>query len=145
MLNHVETIFDGMVDMMKKLKKPSYKKNMESFREKNDHFFQEMAQYVVERENREEAVREVAEVFTSAVEENFSVRGRIRPRTQADLNFFMIYYVFPAILLTESEAADLIASGIRDTWRKKFKDSNIDYTDYDRLYNTFRDKILGIF
>ena len=133
MLNHVETIFDGMVDMMKKLKK------------KNDHFFQEMAQYVVERENREEAVREVAEVFTSAVEENFSVRGRIRPRTQADLNFFMIYYVFPAILLTESEAADLIASGIRDTWRKKFKDSNIDYTDYDRLYNTFRDKILGIF
>ena len=60
MLNHVETIFDGMVDMMKKLKKPSYKKNMESFREKNDHFFQEMAQYVVERENREEAVREVA-------------------------------------------------------------------------------------
>lgn len=145
MLNQAETIFDGMVDMMKKLKKPSYKKNMENFREKNDHFFQEMAQYVVEREDREEAVKEVAEVFTSAVEKSFSVRGRIRPRTQADLNFFMIYYVFPAILLTESEVSDLIASGIRDTWRTKFKDSNIDYTDYESLYGTFREKILGIF
>lgn len=145
MLDQVETMFDGMVDMMKKLKKSSYKKNMESFRGKNEHFFQEMTQYVEEKESKEEAAEEVAEAFTTAVEKNFSVRGKMKSRTQADLNFFMIYYVFPAILLEKSEYSDLIAGKIRDLWRKKFKNSNIEYTSYDRLYETFREKILGIF
>ena len=34
MLEHVENLFDGMTDMMKKLKKASYEKNMTAFREK---------------------------------------------------------------------------------------------------------------
>ena len=39
MLENVESIFDGMSDMMKKLKKASYEKNMKGFRDKNGHFF----------------------------------------------------------------------------------------------------------
>ncbi|MCM1174505.1 MAG: hypothetical protein NC341_05570 [Blautia sp.] len=145
MLENVESMFDGMLDMMKKLKKASYEKNMEAFREKNGHFFREMIQYVERKEDKEAAAEEIADVFTDAVREKFSVKGKIRPRTQIDMNFFMIYYVFPAILLEESETNDIIAAGIRDKWGAKFKDSRIQYADYDKIYGAFREKIFGIF
>lgn len=38
MLKNLETMFDNMSDMMKKLKKKSYEINMEQFLEKNGHF-----------------------------------------------------------------------------------------------------------
>ncbi len=144
MLDHIETIFDNMSDMIKNLKKASYKKNMENFREKNECFFQKMAQYVAEEENKEEAAKEAAEILASAVEKRFSAKGRIKPYKQADVNLFMIYYVFPTILLMESEYSDLIAGSIRDLWKSRFRDSNIEYTTYDELYNSFQEKILGI-
>lgn len=145
MLENVGSMFDGMLDMMKKLKKASYEKYMEEFRERNGHFFREMIQYVEQKEDKEAAAKEVAVVFTDAVKETFSVRGKIKARTQIDMNFFMIYYVFPAILLEESEVNDLIAGSIRDEWEAKFKDSKIQYADYDRIYGAFREKIFGIF
>ncbi|MDE7021290.1 MAG: hypothetical protein K2P23_10415, partial [Lachnospiraceae bacterium] len=80
-----------------------------------------------------------------AVKESFSVSGKIKSRTQLDMIFFMIYYVFPAVLLEESEVSDLIAGSIRDAWGVKFKDSNIQYADYDKIYGAFREKIFGIF
>lgn len=138
-------MFDNMLDMMKKLKKASYEKNMKAFRESYGHFFEEMAEYVEAGQDRGAAAKEVAVVFTAAVREKFSVNGKIRPRTQADLNFFMIYYVFPAVLLTECEDKELIAGSIRDEWAAKFKDSNIGYTNYDKIYGGFREKIFGIF
>lgn len=145
MLENVGSMFDGMLNMMKKLKKASYEKNMEEFRERNGHFFQEMIQYVEQKEDKEAAAKEVADVFTDAVKETFSIRGKIKARTQIDMNFFMIYYVFPAILLEESEVNDLTAGSIRDAWEAKFKDSKIQYADYDRIYGSFREKIFGIF
>ncbi len=145
MLDQVETMFDGMLDMMKKLKKASYKKNMEGFRSRNGHFFQEMRQYTEGKDQKEDAAKEIAVIFTEAVKNRFSVKGKIKSRMQADLNFFMIYYVFPAILLEGGENAELIAKSIRDRWAAQFKDSEIQYADYDRLYGAFREKIFGIF
>ena len=74
-----------------------------------------------------------------------SKKGKIDSRTQVDLNFFMIYYVFPTILGTEHEYAKLIADSICSAWGKRFKESQIQYTDYDTLYGSFREKIFGIF
>lgn len=144
MLEQVETMFDDMRDMMKKLKKASYEKNMSIFREKNEHFLQEMAQYVEQAEDKETAAKEVAVVFTGAVKNRFSVKGKIKPYLQTDLNFFMIYYVFPAILLTESEYKDLIAKSVCEEWGGKFVDSKIGYAGYDEIYGGFREKIFGI-
>ena len=62
-----------------------------------------------------------------------------------DLNFFMIYYVFPAILMTQNDNAKLMADTLCETWGKSFKDSKIGYTDYDTLYESFKEKIFGIF
>ena len=145
MLNHVEIIYDNMTGMMKKLKKASYCKNMEAFQEKNGHFFQEMIQYTEKSEDKETAAREIAERFTDAVWDSFSKNGKIRSITQADLNLFTIYYVFPAVLLTGSDDATMIADHIRDAWAAKFKDSNIQYMDYDKIYESFQEKIFGSF
>ena len=78
------------------------------------------------------------------VAQHFSVGDRIKGKVQVDLNFFMIYYVFPAILLTENEHAVLLADEICSAWGNHFKDSKIKYTEYDKLYVSFHDKIFGI-
>lgn len=145
MLDGVAAMFDGMDAMMKHLKKASYEKNMKVFIEKNARYLEEMAGYMDQAEEKGAAAQELAEAFTSEVSAAFSKNGKIGARKQADLNFFMIYYVFPAILLTEHEFAVQIADAIRDTWRVKFKDSNISYTTYEKLHESFHEKILGIF
>ena len=144
MLDHVEMMFDGMNHMIQDLRKSSYQENMEMFRQNNGHFFQEMMQYMKQSTDKEAATKEIADCITDAVKNSFSKKGKIRLRTQMDLNLFMIYYVFPAILLTESEDAVLVAEHIRETWAAKFKNSNIQYADYDRIYESFQDRIFGI-
>lgn len=145
MLDRAETMFEGMSEMMKRLKKASYEKNMKAFRERNEGIFREMTDYVDAAEDKDAAAEQLAQAFTGQVREAFQVKGKMRSRTQADLNFFMIFYVFPAILLTNHPEAKRIADAIRDRWRSTFKDSNIDYRDYDTMYGSFSEKILGIF
>ena len=145
MLDHAETMFEGMSEMMKRLKKASYEKNMNAFRERNEGILREMTDYVDAAEDKDAAAKQLAQAFTGRVREAFQVKGKIRSRRQADLNFFMIFYVFPAILLTNHPEAKRIADAVRDSWRSTFQDSNIDYRDYDTIYNSFNEKILGIF
>lgn len=145
MLENAETMFDNMELMMKKLKKYSYEKNMKEFRERNNHFFFEMIEHMAQAQNQEIAAQEIAETLAGSVQKRFAVKDKIGSRKQADLNFFMIYYVFPAILLTGNEAADKIADAICSEWGKRFKDSKIRYADYDTIYGAFREKIFGIF
>lgn len=146
MLQGIETIFENKEKMLGHLKKKSYEANTENFISKNGHYFREMAEYVDQAEDKEAAAAEIGECFAKAVQETFSnKKGRVDSRTQVDLNFFMIYYVFPTILSLENEDARLIAEGIRKAWGKSFAESDIQYTDYDTLYGSFREKIFGIF
>lgn len=146
MLEQVESMFDDYENMLKKLKKKSYEERMKEFRDKNGHYFAEMTAHVESADaDKGTACREIADVFVKAVQEKYQTNGRIKGRTQADLNFYMIYYVFPAILLTEHENAKEIADAICEKWGKNFKDSKIGYTTYDSLYGSFREKIFGIF
>lgn len=145
MLNQVESIFDNMVAMLKKIKKKTYEPRMEEFRKNYGHYFTEMTEYMDSREDKAQAAEDIAEAFIGAVKSYAEVKGKIGGRKQADMNFFMIYYVFPAILLTEHENAKDIADAICKKWGKTFKDSNIGYTTYEKLNNSFRNKIFGIF
>ena len=145
MLDQVETMFDGMETMLKKLKTKSYEENMKVFREKNGHFFDEMRDHVSAAENRKSAAEEVADVFVGQVRGHFLEKGKIRSRKQADLNFFMIYYVFPAILLMEGEESDVLAGAICKKWGETFKDSKIGYTTYEKIYDGFNEKVFGLF
>ncbi len=146
MLDHVELVFENMKPMMKKLKKKNYKSNMEEFLDRYGHYFREMTLLTEDADDKEAAAEEIARTFADHVEQKFMSpkKGRIDGVVQLDLNFFMIYYIFPAILKTEHEDAKLIADHIRDEWSRRFKDSDIQYTDYDSIYAAFREKIFGI-
>lgn len=146
MLEHVDTMYDNISNMLRKLKKGSYENNMKIFREKNQKYIQEMIDFMEASDNKDKAAKEIAAMLANAVEKRFvGTNGKIKSRQQADINFFMIYYTFPAILLSESEYAHQINQSICDEWAVRFKDSNIGYTDYDSIYSKFNEKILGIF
>lgn len=145
MLEQVSSMFDNMEGMLKKIKKKNYEQRMNDFREKNNHYLFEMTEYMESSENKEEAAGVIADAFVEDVGNHFRVNDKIKGRTQADMNFFMIYYVFPAILLTEHEDANKIADAICKKWGDTFKNSRIGYTTYDNLYKAFKEKIFGIF
>lgn len=144
MLNQVETMFDDMEKMIKKLKKKQYEENMENFMTAYEAYFLEMETYMSENDPQT-AAKEISQVFVDAVKERYEVKGKIKGYVQAELNLFMIYYVFPTILKRDHEHAKLLADTLCETWGSSFKDSKIGYTDYDSLYKSFREKIFGIF
>lgn len=147
MLEGAVSMFDNMEPMLKKLKKNAYETNMKTFRQTYGHYFQEMTEYIGRSDDQEKAAREMGNEFAGKVKEKFQSpkNGKIKSYVQADLNFFMIYYVFPALLLTGHEYAKTAADALCTAWGENFKDGNISYTDYDTLYNGFREKIFGIF
>ncbi len=146
MLDNIAVIFDDMKNMMKHLKKKSYEKNMEQFMRQHGHYLKEMTDYVEASEDKQKAAHELGKELSASVKEAYvtGAKKKIPPYVQADLNLFMIYFVFPAILKTEYEERKLIADSICEEWNTCFK-SSIGYTDYDALYASFREKIFGIF
>ena len=143
MLQQVETIFENMAPMLKGLKKKTYEANMKQFREKNNEFFFSLMDQL-KVGNKEVIARHLSNSFVAAVKQIFEKNGKIKGNLQMDLNFFMIYYVFPSILMTQSDDAKLMADILCETWGKSFKDSKIGYTEYDKLYESFKEKIFGI-
>lgn len=141
-------MFDNMEAMMYRIKKKVYAERMEQFQEKNRALLAQMLGFVeqAEEQRRGEAAAQVAKAFADAVEARFAKRGKISGRSQMDINLFMIYYVFPAILLSGSECAVPLADAIRDEWRGRFRDSaQIGYTTYEEISSTFQEKFLGLF
>lgn len=146
MLEQAGAMFDDMEAMMHRVKKKVYKERMEFFREKNADILKEMTDFVESAEDRKAAASQIATVIADAVAERFGKKGKISGRSQMDINLYMIYYVFPAILLTQSECAEILAEAVRDEWRGRFKDSaQINYTTYEDICGNFQEKIFGIF
>lgn len=146
MLEQAGAMFDNMEAMMYRLKKKAYRERMEQFREKNRVVLTEMTDFAGQANDRDKAAAQVAKALADAVETRFAKRGKISGRSQMDINLFMIYFVFPAILLTQSECAVPLADAIRDEWRGRFRDSEqLGYTTYEEISSTFQEKFLGIF
>ncbi len=61
-----------------------------------------------------------------------------------DLNFMMVYYVFPYLLKAKDRGGEETAAVLRDKWNETFA-SNISYTTYEDLYNGFKKKLFGFF
>lgn len=113
MLQGIEIIFEDRDKMMAHLKKKTYKEYTENFIQNHGHYFEEMTTYVEGAKDKEAAAKEIGECLASAVKKTFvNKKGKIGARTQSDLNFFMIYYVFPTILSSGSEYAKTIADGV---------------------------------
>ena len=147
MLENIVSVFDKKDALMKGLKKKSYEINMKTFRNDNNHFFFEMTDYVGASADKDAAAKEIAKIFVDETQAKFSkgLRKKIPGYVQSDLNFFMIYFVFPAILMTLHDDSKLVADALLDEWRARFKDGQIGYTNYETLSGSFKDKIFGLF
>ena len=140
-----EQLFEDYKIMLNRIDKKSYEVNMERFKTEYKDFFDSLFQFVKNSDDQEAAIKNASESFVNDIFNAFAVNGKIRGRKQEDLNFFMIYYVFPAILLKDDECATKICDGIRDAWNAKFKNTQINYTTYESLHDSFKTKILGLF
>lgn len=139
-------MYENMNAMMKKLKKPTYEKNYQEFRERNGQVIRQIVSFVEQSDDKEAAGHAVGRQLVQDVRAEFaSPRGKMNSGIQADLNLFTIFYIFPAILMEGDEDVRLIAECICGEWAKEFKGNNISFTDYDTLYESFRNKIFGLF
>lgn len=145
MLSNAYTMFDSSKLMFKKLKKETYAQRMDEFRSDYASIYNEMTKTVADAIDKEAAAIEVGEAFTENVYNHYAKRGKVRGTASSDLCLFMVYYVFPALLLTEDENATLIADNIRDAWIKKFKNEGMGYATYEEIYGSFKEKIFGLF
>lgn len=145
MLEQVGEVFQNYQALMefRTAKKSVYEEYMRQFQRNHGHLLREMTDYVEMAEDKERAADEVADAFLDATEKQFQKRGRISGRVKADLGFFMIYYVFPAILLTGQTEARRTADHLRDTWNRRMKEK-LTYADYDTIHASFQDKLFGI-
>lgn len=139
-------MFDDMEVMIHHIKKKVYMERMEIFQAKNAATLGEMTHFVESAQEKQAAAAQVAAALADVVENRFAKRGKISGRSQMDINLYMIYFVFPAILMTKSDCAEMLADAVRDEWRGRFRDSeHLSYTTFEELCANFQEKILGIF
>lgn len=131
---NVEKIFDDVAYLSKVHSKNEYDSHTEKFKEDR---YMELASLV-----HAEDVAAEAKVFCEDVFAAFKKLGKVRGADMMNLNYFMIYYVFPTILSEEKKGAE-ICDTLRDVWNERFK-CNINYTDYETLKEGFQTKIFGI-
>lgn len=141
----MERIFDDYKRRLKHLKKKSYRENMEVYRAENEAFYRDLLKQVNEAENKQEKASEIADEMLKAALGIFGKNGKVRATDRSDSCFFMIYYVFPFIQILGNEDSVLLCDAILDKWHTGFNNEAMQYTTYEELYNSFNEKIFGIF
>ena len=101
-----------------------------------------MISIVAESEDKKAAADSIAECFVTQVFDAYSKNGKVKSRLQMDLNYMMIYYFFPVLLLREDENKTLICDAVRDKWNEVFH-TTINYADYETIKAGFKRKIFG--
>ena len=145
MLEQMPALFD---QYEKKLvfsshKRKTYEANVEAFCKEHGKLLSEMIDFISAREDKDAAADEIAMRMVDAVNEKYRKWGRVSVKRRTDLGFYLIYYVFPALLLKEEPEGKLLADHIRDIWNREMKEK-ISYADYETIRASFQDKLLGI-
>ena len=141
----MEKIYNDYKKRLKHLKKKSYRENMEGYKAENEALFQDLLKSVNEAEDKDAKAKEVAEDMYKAAMNVFGKNGKVKSTAKSDCCFFMIYYVFPFIQLLNNEDSVLVCDAILDRWHTGFNNEAMGYTTYEELYNSFNEKIFGIF
>ena len=142
-MQDISIIFENDIIMMRKLNKKLYEKNMTTFREKYGELIDSLLAEIADGAEPEKLSGEVGERCVNQIFAAFEKRGKMKKAVQMEKELYMIYYLFPAILLTGNDKASMLCDGIRDSWNAKFG-KNINYTDYDNIYAGFVNKLFGI-
>lgn len=136
MNRHVKDIFSDCNYFLKKFDDESYKYNMELFRKKWNEIFVDT---VLARNYEADSTS-----FVQQVKSIYARFGKISKSRKQELGLFMIYYVFPAILLTEQEDASKLCDALVAIWNAEME-TNITYEGYNEISSSFNDKLLGMF
>ncbi len=131
---NVDKIFEDVAYLSKVHSKNEYENHTKRFKEER---YPELKALVNASDFEAECKNFCEDVFAS-----FKKLGKVRGADMMNLNYFMIYYVFPTILSEEENGKELCDT-LKDVWNNKFK-SSISYTDYETLYEGFQTKIFGI-
>ncbi len=137
-------LFDKKDIYLRKLNKASYEANMKSFEEEYGPAMDALMAVGAEGQDAAGAYESVAVDFSRKVYEKFEKKGKIGSILLMDLNFMMIYYVFPYLLKNKDRGGEELASVLKGRWNETFG-SNISYTTYEEIYNGFKKKLFGFF
>lgn len=130
----VKKIFEDLSRLSKVHTKKEYEAAMDMFRADRFSLLNELV------ESNDYAV--YSRLFCQDVQEGFKKFGKVRAAELMNLNYFMIYFIFPSILLEKENGVE-ICDVLRDTWNDFFK-ANINYTDYESLMGGFQTRFFGI-
>lgn len=144
MLDNVSSMFENMYTLIKRMRKSEYERNVKSYQEKYNAFFSEMIEYMDAAEDKTNAAEEIGQIFAEEMYVNCVGKKKLSLQMSMDLNLMMIYYIFPIILLTRNDNAEILADAMRDKWNERFK-SKIDYASYETIRDGFPSKMFGIF
>ena len=141
-MNEDIRVFNDYEIVMKNLKKAKYIKNMDVFKEK-------YAKEIISITGLETSEKYDHEGFVDSVFERYKFMGKVGKLKKHDLSLFMIYFLFPAMLLAGKDAdmnekAKESCDSLLTAWNKKFE-MDIKYIDYNSLLAGFSDKMFGIF
>ena len=135
---NVEKIFEDAGQLSKVNNKKAYEANLEMFKDNRYKMLNDLVE--ADDSKLQEQAKQLCEDVTAA----FKKFGKVRGGDLMNLNYFMIFYVFPSILqMEENEKAIRICDILKDTWNSHFK-SNISYTDYETLAEGFQAKFFGM-
>ena len=132
-------LFDDYEILLTGFNRAKYIKNMQVFKEKYNDALTELYR------NSKEEYRS----FCEAVYKRYSFLGKVGKMKKKDLNLFMIYYIFPSMLLkgednAEKEMAHTGCDSLLKTWNSVF-DTDISYLEYPVILEGFNDKLFGVF
>ena len=130
----VGKIFEDLSRLSKVHSKKDYEAAMDNFKAERFSLLQDL----VEATDYSKASLS----FCEDVKEAYKKFGKVRGGDLMNLNYFMIYYIFPAILMNKENGQE-ICDTLRDTWNDFFK-ASISYTDYETLMGGFQTRFFGI-
>ena len=146
-MNDLIEVFSDHEVLMKRLKKNEYIKNMEVFRTKFALQLKNLLEYKGSGEGEDTDDR--YSVPVSQLYEKYSFLGKVGKLKTHDLSLFMVFYVFPAMLLVGKEEygpeeTTAACDSLVAAWNNRFG-SDIKYIDYNTLIAGFNTKMFGIF
>lgn len=140
-------MFEDRFIYLKKLKQVTYESYTEEFGQKFGPQIDAMIKFVADSEDAGAAAEEAAGDFAKKTFERYAKKGKIGANLMMDLNFMMIYYMFPYLIKQRgvlTDTAESLAETLKVKWNKVMG-CNISYAPYEELYAGFKKKLFGFF
>lgn len=144
MIENTEALFYGSEGIIQVKSKKEYEGAMEFFKNHGAVEMDKILGAIDEATDKDAACAEFAQELVEKVKETFSKRGKIKMGRQMEINLYMVYYIFPYILMAEKDYSQGLCDKLQEVWAKSFKNSDIKYATYDSILGGFQTRILGI-